>query len=112
MIYQHYENIKACYKIGEYYIVDKLKDRNDHWNRPHVGCAILSQSKRIMNQVMVLAYELGVDIYYTDTDSMQIDSEGLTKLVGEYRKKYGHELVGKERGQFHCDFSLDGADHP
>jgi len=30
-------------------------------------------SKRIMNEVMCLAEDLGIEIYYTDTDSMHID---------------------------------------
>jgi hypothetical protein len=111
-VYQHYQNIKTIHQLGNYYIVDQYKERNDHWNRPHVGCAILSQSKRIMNRVMCLADDIGVDIYYTDTDSIQVDSEGLPRLIEAYKVKYDAELVGKERGQFHCDFSLGDAKDP
>lgn len=34
---------------------------------------ILDQSKRLMNEVCCLAEDLGIDIYYTDTDSMHIE---------------------------------------
>ena len=49
-------------------------------------------SKRIMNEVMCLGEDLGINIYYTDTDSMHIDKDGLDRLEIEFQKKYGREL--------------------
>ena len=95
-------------------------------NLGHVGCAILSMSKRIMNEVFNTANDIiekslisgevckeggrpiGT-IYYQDTDSMHIDYESLQPLANEFRKRYGRELIGKQLGQFHSDFELEGA---
>lgn len=107
----NYANIRCGETVAGFHIVEKYKEKNDHWNRPHVGACILAQSKRQMNRVMCLADDLGVNIYYTDTDSLQIDSEGLNqKLIPAFREKYGYELVGDQRGQFHCDFTLTDKD--
>lgn len=71
-----------------------------------LGVQILSMSKRIMNEVMCLAYDTGCRIYYQDTDSMHISEEDLEqKLAPAYKDLYGRELIGKDLGQFHCDFS-------
>jgi ribosomal protein S8 len=37
-----------------------------------LGVQILSMSKRIMNEVMCTAEDLGIEIFYQDTDSMHI----------------------------------------
>ena len=34
------------------------------------GVSLLSMSKRIMNEIMCLAEDLGIKIYYQDIDSM------------------------------------------
>ena len=61
-------------------------------------------SKRIMNEVMCLAYDLGCHIFYQDTDSMHIFKDDLPKLEQAYTEKYGRELRGTNLGQFHSDF--------
>jgi hypothetical protein len=72
-------------------------------------------SKRIMNEVTCLAEEVHEShlldntaprcrIHYTDTDSMQIDAEGVQPLARLYESKYGRPLLGKQLGQFHSDF--------
>ena len=61
-------------------------------------------SKRIMNEVMCLAYDIECHVYYQDTDSIHIECNDLTKLEQEFFKKYGRELRGKNLGQFHNDF--------
>jgi hypothetical protein len=38
----------------------------------YIGAFILSMSKRIMSEVMCLAEDNGIEIYYQDTDSMHI----------------------------------------
>jgi len=42
-----------------------------------LGVQVLSMSKRIMNEVMCLAEDIGVKIYYQDTDSMHLEKDKL-----------------------------------
>lgn len=88
------------------YKVTKLKPLNEHFNRCHVGVEILSMSKRIMNEVMTLAEDNNIDIYYQDTDSMHMKDSDIKTLSELFVKKYNRELVGKNLGQFHSDFGL------
>jgi hypothetical protein len=83
-----------------------------HFNRCHVSSVILSMSKRIMNEVICLAEELDVSIYYQDTDSMFLRRSDLSKLCVQYGERYNKVLVGKNMGQFHCDFVLKDAIDP
>ena len=71
------------------------------------GVLVLDYSKRIMNRVMCLAYDIGCKIYYQDTDSMHIEAADLDKLAAAYKSKYNDELVGSNMGQFHSDFKSD-----
>ena len=75
-----------------------------HFSSPHVGSEILAVSKTIMSEVMFLADDLKIEIFYTDTDSIHIDDSKISLLSEEYVKKYGRILIGKDMGQFHCDF--------
>ena len=87
----------------------ETKTINKHFNFTPLGVNILSMSKRIMNEVMCLAEDLGIKLYYQDTDSMHLCESDLTKLASEYKKKYNRELIGKNLGQFHSDFAvIDG----
>lgn len=76
----------------------------------HLGVQILSMSKRIMNEVMCLTEEMGIPPWYQDTDSMHLDKEAVPSLSYSFKEKYGRELIGNQLGQFHSDFSLDGAE--
>ena len=69
-----------------------------------LGVQILSMSKRIMNEVMCTAEDLGIEIFYQDTDSMHIEKDKLDQLAAEFKNRYGRELIGKNLGQFHNDF--------
>ena len=69
-----------------------------------LGVQILSMSKRIMNEVMCTAEDIGIKIYYQDTDSMHIEKNKINNLAEEYKKRFGRELIGKNLGQFHNDF--------
>lgn len=69
-----------------------------------LGVQILSMSKRIMNEVMCTAEDIGIKIYYQDTDSMHIQKNKINSLAEEYKKRFGRELIGKNLGQFHNDF--------
>ncbi|WP_289705328.1 hypothetical protein [Bacteroides acidifaciens] len=50
-----------------------FKPIDKHFNFSLFGIQVLSMSKRIMNEVMCLAFDIGCHIYYQDTDSMHIE---------------------------------------
>ena len=62
-----------------------------------------------MNKVLVLAEDLGVDVSYSDTDSMILPKEGLTRVIAAYKERYGTELDGEDLGQMNSDLAFDGA---
>jgi hypothetical protein len=91
------------------HMVKVLKPIDKWFNFTLMGCHVLSMSKRIMNEVMCLAYDIGCHIYYQDTDSMHIECEDIPKLQAAFKETYGRELIGSEMGQFHSDFEpIDG----
>lgn len=92
------------------YLFEEHKQISNHYSPAHLGVAILSVSKRIMNEVMCLAEDIDSKIWYQDTDSMHIDRDQITKLSDAFRVKYNRELIGKNMGQFHTDFELDGSE--
>ena len=90
---------------------EKQNDITTHLNSVHVSCEILSMSKRIMNEVIYLAEDNNIQVYYTDTDSIHIDYNSIDKLKDLYLHQFKHskhhnygELLGKQLGQFHNDF--------
>jgi hypothetical protein len=84
-----------------------IKVINEHFNLVHCGVEVLSTSKKIMNEVMCLAEDLDIDMYYTDTDSIHIDNSKINYLASEYKKIHNRDLIGKNMGQFHTDFDSD-----
>ena len=88
--------------------LESIAPVNRHFNIPHVGASVLSWSKRIMNEVMTLAEDLGQTIMYQDTDSMHIYEQSIPILEQAFYNKYGRELIGKDMGQFHSDFDFPG----
>ena len=65
-----------------------------------------------MNEVMTLAENNDINIYYQDTDSMHIDNDKITKLADLFKSKYNRELIGKNLGQFHSDFDFKSDKDP
>jgi hypothetical protein len=80
------------------------KPIDKHFNLSIVGILILAMSKRIMNNIMCLAEDLGGKIYYQNTDSIHIPVDDLSILESEFRNVYRRELIGKDLGTFHSDF--------
>lgn len=109
-IIRNHNMIKYYVKLNDsdQYLIRKMKGINEHFSLPHVGIPILSMSKRIMNEVICLAEDNDINIYYQDTDSMHIDNDSVDKLAKLYKSKknYDRELIGKDMGQFHCDFDF------
>ena len=101
--YEYLDNDMVKYK--------KMNDIDLHYNAIHVSSEILSMSKKIMNEIMYLAEDNNINIYYTDTDSMHIDYNDIDKLSNLYKEKFNDselhnngELIGKKLCQFHSDF--------
>lgn len=104
---RNYVDIKSIETLNEdSYILTKYKSISDHKNIPHVGVSILSMSKRIMNEVMCLAEDEKLNIYYQDTDSMHIEDKDIKTLVEKYKTIYKKDLIGEKMGQFHSDFEF------
>lgn len=103
---RHYNWVKTYTKFGTKTKVKSVKTLVEHSNLAQVGVCILSMSKRIMNEVMCLAEDKGIDLYYQDTDSIHIKDSDIKVLADSFKTKYGRELIGKSMGQFHSDFSL------
>ena len=80
-----------------------------HFNYVHCGVEILSMSKRIMNKVFSCADNLGIKIYYQDTDSIHLNYDDVPKIVERYKQKDNQELVGDYLGSSHIDYSIDNA---
>lgn len=90
------------------YLFDTVVKMGTQDNFTQLGCQVLSYSKRIMNRMMCLAEDLGIQIYYQDTDSCHLEFSNVPKLCSAYKEKYGVELMGKNLGFFSNDF--DGID--
>ena len=97
-------------ELEKFSIVKETKTINEHYNNVSAGVEILSISKRIMNEVMCLAEDNGLQIFYQDTDSMHIDDKDISILQKKYYEKYQRELIGKGMWQFHSDFKIKGYD--
>tara|TARA_R110000737_G_scaffold164834_1_gene192433 strand:- start:235 stop:3645 length:3411 start_codon:yes stop_codon:yes gene_type:complete len=110
-VIKNYNYIKEATLLanGKFYKIKLTKPIDTHFNNVHVGVLILSMSKSIMFEVMTLAEDLDIDMYYTDTDSIHIDNSKINYLGEEFTKKYGRELIGSNMGQFHTDFDLEGS---
>lgn len=105
---RNYNWITSFVKFGNKIKVNTVKVLMDHFNICQVGVCILSNSKRIMNEVMCLAEDNNIDLYYQDTDSMHLRDEHIPILSKVFKATYGRELIGKGLGQFHSDFDLPG----
>ena len=102
---KHY-SLSACAKT---YKVFLYKAIDDHFNNAQVGVEILSMSKRIMNEVMCLAEDNNIPLYYQDTDSIHLPTDKVNTLSKLFDEKYNRQLIGEGTGQFHTDFELNGA---
>ena len=90
-------------------IAKEVKPFNKHFSFVPFGVNVLSMSKRVMNEVICTAEDLGIQVFIQDTDSIHIHQSRLHELVNEFKKRYGRELIGKQLGQFHCDFQSFGS---
>ena len=106
-VFEHYHNIDSIKQVAEsdIWMITENKQLEKQFNNCIFGVSVLSMSKRIMNEVMCLAEDLKIPIYYQDTDSMHIEHDKLELLSNEYRKIYNRDLIGENiMGRFHNDF--------
>ena len=101
----NYNFIKEIHEMKDKNAYAKLiKPIDKHFNVPQFGVGVLSWSKHIMNEVMCLADQRRLNVYYQDTDSMHIKEEDVKLLEIFFKEEYGRELIGSNLCQFHCDF--------
>jgi hypothetical protein len=105
-IEKYYDVISAFADKGmNQYRIKKYCSDNSY-NMACVGVQILEMSRRIMNELFDVANDMKVAIYYTDTDSLSIDSNGLPAVISEYKNRYGRELMGDTLETFQYDFDF------
>lgn len=103
--------IESYQRINEELILLTMKKSIiQHYTACHLACQVLSMSKRIMNEVMCLAEDNGIKIFYQDTDSMHLYDKDVETLGKLFKVEYGRELIGEAMGQFHTDFEVDDDD--
>jgi len=105
-VYNNFNTIKTTQKINDYAYEIKSIDYDNSYNRNHIGCMILSYSKRIMNEIFNICNDNNYIVYYTDTDSIHLDFKDVKSLESKYEEKYDKNLNGKNLEQFHPDFSV------
>ena len=105
-MFKNYNTVEFAQKLNDRQYIIKQHKTDESYNREIVGINILSMSKRIMNEVMGVASDNQIDIFYRDTDSMHMLDRDIPKLVKLFKEKYDKELIGDKMSQFHSDFSL------
>lgn len=106
-MHNHHNHLKHfTVMLNGTYRFESYKAINQHFNKQHLSCSILSYSKRLMNRPMCLAEEMGIQIHYTDTDSMHIQAQKVELLSAEFERRYGTGMLGSGIGQFHVDFDF------
>ena len=107
---KNYNFIREFTELKDEMLVKTTKCINEHYNNVHCGVEILSMSKRIMNEVICLGEDLGLKIYYQDTDSLHINDDDIKILTDAFEKEHNRKFIGEYLGQFHSDFEIDVKD--
>jgi hypothetical protein len=109
---EQFDNLIEMEECANQSIISINNNDTEHSNMCHIGGIILSMARRIMNEVLNLATDLGIHVFYTDTDSMHIlgndSSNGLQTLENAYARRYSRELVGSDLGQFSYELKYAG----
>ena len=85
---RNYNWIRCYEKFGYKVKVKVIKTTSYHFNIPHVESSILSMSKRIMNEMMTIAEDSGIFIYFQDTDSMHIPDSDIPMLSTIFKHRF------------------------
>jgi hypothetical protein len=108
-INNNFNTIKEIKKLNEWQSEIIREKFDDSFNLAIIGVMTLSMSKRIMNEVMDVANDNDIKIYYQDTDSMHIERDQVKLLESKYLETYDKVLQGSNMGNFHGDFDMKGA---
>ena len=109
-LHNNYNTIEEVRTINKYLSEVKQSKFDNSGNLSQVGCAILSMSKRIMNEVFDVCNTNDYAIYYTDTDSLHMNYEDVSKFEQKFQEDYDRNITGKQLGQFHIDFDMKDED--
>lgn len=93
---------------GNKYVVKSSEDINKHFNYNHIATSILSYSKRLMNEVFDVAEDNNIDIQYTDTDSLFLNTDDLNLLESKYIEKYERPLMDNKGALNTFKIDMDG----
>jgi hypothetical protein len=104
---RNHQTVKQFMDFGDKKVrVISQQEIGTHFNTNHIGCEILSMSKRIMNRVICLAEDNENKIYYQDTDSLFIDASKKDLIIKNFEMKYSRPLIGADLGQFKGDLKI------
>jgi hypothetical protein len=104
-VYNNFGLIES-YELTKFNCKITLRNFDTSFNLNFIGSAILSMSKRIMNEVFSTMGELKIPMLYSDTDSLHCFASDVKPLSEAFLKKYGRTLEGDGLSQFKCDFKL------
>jgi hypothetical protein len=96
--YRNYKSIEKYEEVfgSKFVKIDEIQPIDKHYNLVHYGATILSMSKIIMNEVICLAENNGIRLYYQDTDSQHIKADDVIKLSELYKNKIRKRINWKE----------------
>ena len=105
-LYNHLHLMKSFRFVGDHQVEVTRYKQDDSYTLCHIGSQVLAASKRLMNRVFNLASDMGLNLYYTDTDSFVCDHGAVPALASAFAVRYGFPLLGTEMMRFHSDFTF------
>jgi len=109
-LFNNFHTIEYAKKINNNQYIITIQSSDTSYARIQCGVAILSTSKRIINEVYDIASTNNLTIYYGDTDSIHVNDDEIQTLSEKFTEKYGRQLIGDYMGQFHSDFKHKNKD--
>jgi hypothetical protein len=106
-IYDHFSTIRSI-EPNTFNVKITKQSYDNSYSLNFVASSILSMSKRLMNEVFSVMNDEKMPVYYTDTDSIHMLQKDVLQLGKKYSEAHGRELIGKNLGQFHTDFEMEG----
>ena len=107
-VMNNYNHIKQSSKIRNSGKIrcEVYKKTNTHFNTVHIGCEILSNSKKLMNNVFSICNDNEVPVHYQDTDSLYLNKKDIKIISDEFIKRHERDFIGEQMGQFGPDLTL------
>lgn len=106
-IYDHFSTIRSI-EPNTFNVKITKQSYDNSYSLNYVASSILSMSKRLMNEVFSVMNDEKMHVYYTDTDSIHMLQKDVLQLGKKYNEAHGRDLIGKNLGQFHTDFEMEG----